>query len=158
MTDITAQQIQSGDDSGFSSTEYNSVAKLAELAGISLLKVKSDFTPGFQVGEKTKLSLGRTLLSCGYDDAQSAAHAVFQYFVKGKNKSKDAFAISADYVVVYAMQGEVAPNAAKAFAHNVGVFAAYPYFRALAAHLAWSANMELPPLPTIATEAYKPKN
>lgn len=158
MTDITAEQIGSSDDTGFSSSEYNAVAKIADLATVSLLKVKSNIEPGFEIGTKTKLIYGRKILSCGFDSEQSAAHVVIQYFVRGKNPRGKSFLLSADYAVVYLVDGEVAPNAAKAFAHNVGVFAAYPYFRALAAHLAWAANLELPPLPTIAAQPQRPKD
>lgn len=150
--------ISARDASDFSGAEYNAVAKVAELAAINLVKVKSNFAPGIGIDEKAKLSFGRKVLSCGFDADQSAAHAVFQYFVKGTKSGKPVFSISADYAVIYLVEGEVAPNAAKAFVHNVGVFAAYAYFRALAAHLGWSANLELPPLPTIATQVYKPKD
>ena len=156
MTDISAEQIESNDETGFSSAEYNEVAKIAELASINLLKVKANFSAGFQINEKTKLTFGRKVLSCGFDTDQSAAHVVFQYFIRGKNPGKDAFVISVDYAIIYLINGIAAPNAAKAFAHNVGGFAAYPYFRALAAHLAWAANLELPPLPTIAAQPKRP--
>jgi hypothetical protein len=158
MSDITAAQIRPTDESGFLAAEYNLVAKVAELVAINLIKVKSSFAPGVNIDEKAKLSFGRKVLSCGFDSDQSAAHAVFQYFVKGTKSGKTVFSISADYAVIYLVEGDVAPNAAKAFVHNVGVFAAYAYFRAVAAHLAWSANLELPPLPMIATQAYKPKD
>lgn len=158
MTDISAEQITSTDETGFSSSEYNAVAKIAELSAVNLLKVKTDVAPGFQIGEKTKLTYGRKVLSCGFDSEQSVAHVVFQYFVKGKNAGSQSFNITADYAIVYLVNGEAAPNAAKAFAHNIGVFAAYPYFRALAAHLAWAADLELPPLPTIAAQPNRPKD
>jgi hypothetical protein len=151
-------RISDRDVNDFSGAEYNAVAKVAELAAINLVKVKSNFATGIGSKEKTNLSFGRKVLSCGFDSEQSAAHAVFQYFVKGTKSGKSIFSISADYAVIYLVEGEVVPDAAKAFANNVGVFAAYAYFRALAAHLAWSANLELPPLPTIATQAYKPKD
>lgn len=158
MTDVTAEQIKSDTEAGFSSAEYNAVAKVADLATINLLKTKADFAAGFQIGEKTKLTFGRKVLSCGFDAEQLAAHVVFRYFVRGKNPGKNAFVISADYAVVYLTTGDVMPNAAKAFAHNVGGFAAYAYFRALAAHLAWAANLELPPLPTMAAQPQRPKD
>lgn len=158
MTDISSEQIGPANGLEFSSAEFNQVARIAELATINLLKVKSDFGLDPRIDDKTKLSFGRKVLSCGYDADQFAAHAVFQYFVKGKRSGKSVFLISADYAVLYFCEGDVVPNAAMAFAHNVGVFAAYPYFRALAAHLAWSANLELPPLPTIATQSYKPRD
>ena len=158
MTDITSEQIRSTSDNEFTSSEYGQVAKLAELAAINLIKVKSDFVPGGMIDDKIKLSFGRKVVSCGFDKEESVAHAVFQYFVKGKRSGKSVFNISADYAVLYFCSGDVAPNAAKAFAHNVGVFAAYAYFRALASHLAWSANLELPPLPMIASQAFKPQD
>lgn len=158
MTDISGEQIKSSDDAGFSSKEYNAVVRVVELSTINLLKVRADIAPGCQIDESTKLTFGRKVLSCGFDVDQSAAHVVFQYFVKGKNSGKNSFGITADYAIVYLLEGQVAPNAAKAFAHNVGVFAAYPYFRALAAHLAWAANLELPPLPTIAAQPQRPKD
>lgn len=157
MTKVVTKISKDGPESGFLAAEYNQVAKVAELAAINLIKVRSDFSHSAGIDEKTKLSFGRKVISGGFDADQSAARAVFQYFVKGTRSGKSIFSISADYAVVYITKGEVAPNAAKAFVHNVGVFAAYAYFRALAAHLAWSANLELPPLPTIATQAYRPK-
>lgn len=152
MTDITHEQLDNGGNGGFKGADYNKVATNAELGDIRLLRLRADVPP---TAEALTLSYGSDLLSCDHDTETGAAAAIFRFHLKGKAGRKKALTIEADYAVIYDVGEDAVPNAARAFVTNVGLFAAYPYFRGLVAQVAWSAGVDLPPLPTIASTAYK---
>jgi hypothetical protein len=154
MTDITAEQLDSASETGFRGADYNSVASIARLEDVRLLHLASDIKPT-DSSEPLSLSYGRELLSCDHDEETSSAAAIFRFFVKARAGRKVVVKIEADYAVIYDVGESAHANAARAFVNNVGLFAAYPYFRALAAQISWNAGMRLPPLPTIASTAYK---
>jgi hypothetical protein len=83
--------------------------------------------------------------------------AIFQYHVEGKRSRKKMFSFVADYGVSYTVPEDATEPAALGFCRNVGKFAAYPYFRGLAAHMFAEAGMRVPPLPSIASTAHIPK-
>jgi hypothetical protein len=142
---------------GFSGEEYNRVAMSANLEAVQLLKLDFEAHPERFEVEDLKLSHGRKLLSCTFDEETPAAAAVFSYSVTAKHGRAKAFQCVAEYAVLYAMPNDAKPEAATAFCRHVGGFAAYPYFRALAAQMAWNAGLDLPPLPTIAAMPVMPK-
>lgn len=143
---------------GFSGEEYNRVAMAANLEGVQLLKLEFEAHPErFGGDDGLRLTHGRKLLSCTFDEDTPAAAAVFSYSVTAKQGRAKAFHCMAEYAVLYAMPDEAKAEAATAFCRYVGAFAAYPYFRALAAQMAWNAGLDLPPLPTIAAMPVVPK-
>ncbi len=143
---------------GFSSEEYNDVATSATLATIQLLEASMQGSPALYSREgEMRLSYGRELRSCRFDQESGSAVAIFGFGVKAENGDDEAFSLEAEYAVIYTMQADAPEEAVKAFCKNVGVFAAYPYFRSLAAQTAWNAGLDLPPLPSISAMPVVPK-
>lgn len=136
---------------GFSSAEYNALAMNARLDTIKLislvLETNSDTT---QDEDERHLAFGRKLVSCRFDEANHAAAAIFQFEVGVRSGSTEEFKCVADYAVLYEVPNGSSSETAMAFCKHVGSFAAYPYFRAVAAQMAWNAGVNLPPLPSIA--------
>jgi hypothetical protein len=144
---------------GFSGAEYNHVATTARLQTITLLKLDFDVHPErFEGDGEIRLAFDRKVLSCRFDEESPAAAAIFQFSVVAKQGRARAFHLVADYAVLYAMGPDAKPDAATGFCKHVGAFAAYPYFRAVAAQMAWNAGVDLPPLPAIAAMPVMPKS
>jgi len=143
---------------GFSGAEYNQVAMGAKVRTIQLIKLDFDTHPERMADDAVlKLDYGRSVLSCRFDEETGTAAAIFQFHVTAKNGRAKAFSCSADYAVLYSMPEGARAEAATSFCKHVGSFAAYPYFRAIAAQMAWNAGVDLPPLPTIAAMPVVPK-
>jgi len=143
---------------GFSAAEYNKIAMGAKVRTIQLIKLHLDSHPERLADEvDLKLDYGRSVLSCRFDEETSTAAAIFQFHVAAKKGRTRVFVCNADYAVLYAMPEDSRPEAATGFCKHVGSFAAYPYFRAVAAQMAWNAGFDLPPLPTIAALPVVPK-
>lgn len=154
MTDITQEQLNGNDSSGFKAADYNHVANVATLQSVRLLHLKTDIRPELGLAGAA-LSYGRTLLSCDHDGETDAAAAIFRFHVTAKAKRKKVFYVEADFMATYDVGEGAQGNAARAFVNNVGLFAAYPYFRALVSQVSWNAGLHLPPMPSIASTAYK---
>lgn len=143
---------------GFSGAEYNAVAMEARLDTIKLLDLRLETHPDLPTAEETtELAFERQVKSCRHDPETGIAAAIFQFSVSVRSPAGEAFACRAEYVVLYAMPEDARPEAATSFCKHVGSFAAYPYFRALAAQMAWNAGIDLPPLPAIAAMPGMPK-
>lgn len=157
MSDISKEIETLAPQTGFSAEEYNSVARGAELEAIVLLNsfftVSLEFVPR---RKDWKLSYGRKVKSCHYTAAESSVAAVFEYHVTAKVGRSIALRCVAEYAVFYQTPTGATTEAARGFCRNVGVFAAYPYFRSLVAKLVAEANVSLPPLPAIASTAHIP--
>ena len=157
MTDISQEISELAPSGGFAAAEYNAVATAADLEGIVLLNCNFQLDPEFLGRRKEwRLSYGRNVKSCQYSSDQNSVAGVFQYYVTAKVGRRRAFHCVADYAVFYAVPEGSTEEAAQGFCKNVGRFAAYPYFRGLAATLAAEANVMLPPLPSIASTAHIP--
>lgn len=144
--------------SGFSAAEYNYVAMSSNLIAINMLSSKFDVAPDlFNKGDGVKLSYDIRTLSCYHNEQEDFVAAIFQYEVEGKAGRKRAFKCVADYAVMYAVPDACKSEAAVGFCKNVGKYAAYAYFRSHVAQLSWSAAINLPPLPAIASTAHIPK-
>jgi len=142
---------------GFSGSEYNAVAMGARLDTIKLLDLRLETRPEIAEDDGTELAFERHVKSCRHDQETGTAAAIFQFGVSVRNAAGEAFGCRAEYVVLYAMPEDAKPEAATSFCKHVGSFAAYPYFRALAAQMAWNAGVDLPPLPAIAAMPGLPK-
>lgn len=143
---------------GFSADEYNQVAMGAKLRLVSLVKSNFHVNPDcLSSQDDWKLSYDHGEIACSYDSARGVVSAIFQYEVIAKHGRKTAMRAVAEYVVLYSVPNSSGSDAAEGFCHNVGRFAAYPYFRALVAQLTSGANLMLPPLPTIASTAHIPR-
>jgi hypothetical protein len=157
MTDISAEIQAQAPPAGFSSGEYNYVATRAALEGVVLLN--SQFVLNMEhLPKRTdwKLSYGRKIKACHFSAEQSSVVAVFEYHMTAKVGRAIALRCVAEYAVFYETPPNATEEASRGFAGNVGVFAAYPYFRSLVAKLVAEANVTLPPLPAIASTAHIP--
>jgi len=157
MSDISQEIAAQAPASGFASAEYNSVAVAAELEGIVLISSSFQVSPEL-VGRRKewKLSYGRKLVSCEFNEEQRSVAGVFEYHVTAKVGKKRALHCVAHYAVFYETPENATEAGARGFCRNVGMFAAYAYFRGLFARLVAEANVQLPPLPTIASRAHIP--
>lgn len=140
---------------GFSSTDYNHVAVNSKLRLISLTKSSFEVNSDCLREKKLwKLSYDWNVLACRFDSERASSSGLFQYLVTAKLGRKIAMRCIAEYVVYYDVPLESETEAAEGFCHNVGLFAAYPYFRSFVAQCTADANLLLPPLPMIASTAH----
>jgi outer membrane protein assembly factor BamA len=163
MTDISDEQLQPSDTLSFGARDYNHVAREAKLLSINMTATTAKFAPDILADSNEddknaiKLSFGRDMIDAAFDPEAGLASVVFRYNVRGRRSGRNCFSIKADYAVLYSVPVDSERNATLAFVHNVGVFAAYAYFRSLVAQIVWNAGLPLPPLPTIASTAYRPR-
>ena len=157
MNDISTEIAKNAPKGGFAGAEYNAVAAAAQLEGINLLSSSFAIEPDCIANQaQWKLSYGRKVLSCQFNGDESSVAAILRYHVIAKFGRKRALHCVADYGVFYRTHDGATQEAAMGFCRNVGTFAAYPYFRALFAHLVGEAGLVLPPLPSIASTAHIP--
>ena len=157
MSDITNEIAAQAPPSGFGSVEYNAVAVGAELEGIVLFNSRFDLAPNL-LGRRRewKLSYGRKVKSCKFNQDERSVVAILEYHVTAKVGRSRALQCVAEYAVFYETPEGATSEGAIGFCRNVGVFSAYPYFRALVSRLTADANVQLPPLPVIASKAHIP--
>jgi len=137
--------------SGFTGAQYNHVAMTASLDHIRLVRNAFEANAAMLADEPdAELSYGRAVTSCRYDEEAHVAAAIFQFSLSATVRGETLLQCTAEYAVVYAMAEDAHAGAASSFCKHVGSFAAYPYFRALAAQMCWNADIPLPPLPAIA--------
>lgn len=151
MSDISEEMAAQAPAGGFASAEYNDVAKSAFLEGIILHKCEFNVNPDCLKNRQSwKLDHGRKLVTCSFNAEQGSVAGIFEYHFLAKDGRKHAAKCFAQYVVFYKTPESAKEEAAKGFCRNVGMFAAYPYFRALVSRFSSEANLNLPMLPTIA--------
>lgn len=151
-------KVRDQDRKGFAGADYNHVALNAKLRLISLASSRFDVKADCVAERKNwRLSYDWNEVVCRYDEASNSVSALFAYEVTAKLGRKTAMRCTAEYAVMYMVPGDSEAEAAEGYCHNIGAFAAYPYFRALVAQFAASANLVLPPLPAIASTAHVPK-
>jgi hypothetical protein len=140
------------DEPGFGAAEYNRVVGCAQLLGVQVAKVRMDVDSlYYDPSADNKLNFSRSERGAVYEPERRLIAGNFYFEVSAKQARKRVLHASAEYFVIYELNAEVNEAAARTFCNRVGMFAAYPYFRALVAHLTWEANAKLPPLPVIAT-------
>ncbi len=157
MSDISKEIEGLEPKPGFTGAQYNHVATHAELEGVVLLN--SQFVLNMEHlprRDEWKLSYGRKMKSCSFSPEQSSAAAVFEFHMTAKVGRAIALRCVAQYAVFYETPQAATEEAARGFCRNVGVFAAYPYFRGLVARFVSEAGLSLPPLPAIASTAHIP--
>ena len=157
MSDISQEMAAQAPPGGFAAAEYNEVAKSAFLEGIILQKCDFVVSPASLKNRGSwKLDHGRELLACSYDSQHGSVAGIFVYHFTAKDGRKNAAKCSAEYAVFYRVPADAKEEAAKGFCRNVGMFAAYPYFRALVSRFSSEGNLNLPMLPAIASTAHIP--
>lgn len=130
---------------------YNRLVRTARLASIILEKV--DFKISAEALGVNKALLVRSLnvntivLSSGLEDRTCVANILWK--VQYKFKNRKIVRCNASYIISYDGIVDCSEETVNVFVENVGKVATYAYFRALYAHLDWSANLGSPPLPII---------
>lgn len=137
----------------FLAADYNRVVQSANLLSVQL--IKTDFNVDekfFDHKIKRSLVMNREYLKFVFDKKQKVVAGEFRFSFQTKGPVESVLSSSAEYLVIYEFaENDVNEAAAIDFCKRVGVFAAYPYYRALVAHLSWATNTNLPPMPVIAT-------
>ena len=146
-------------EKGFTGAEYNDVARSARLEVVRLMKFSFTNEADFlSEADNCKLSHGRKVLGCSpSDDGDNYVSAVVRFSVTAKHKRTSLMKCEADFFVMYEVGADLADQAKVGYCRNVGPFAAYPYFRAIVAQMAWNAGVQLAPLPAIQSTAHVPK-
>ena len=131
--------------------EYNRLVRTAKLNNLLLEKVDFKILPD-ALGIKQSLltrSLSPTtkVMSYGLTDGTCVANVLWE--VTFKYKTKNVVRCSASYIVSYDGIKDCSEDAVGIFLENVGKVATYAYFRALYAHLDWSASLGSQPLPVL---------
>jgi hypothetical protein len=138
--------------SGLDKRAYNRVVHKAELLTIQLTTSKFDIHADFYAPDtSTKLAFNKSEPIVEFLGEQHVVLGRFGFDCVAKRGKRYILRASAEYLVAYKVPEGSDKRAAELFCEKVGIYAAYPYFRALVAHLAWAANAKLPPMPLIAT-------
>lgn len=133
--------------------KYNHVATKASLVAVQLISANFEVSPSFFAdGDKVKLELCHNVLTLDFYEKEESVAGIFRYEVIAKVGRKHVMNGKSDFMVVYDLPTEPAEYESKAFCARVGLFAAYPYFRALFAHYTSAANMDLPTLPVLSAD------
>lgn len=131
--------------------QYNKAARLAKLTSILLEKLDFKTSPeALHVDAsnlKRELNVETEIL--GYDSAEGDCVATIAWTITLRHKRKKVASCKVTYVVVYREIKDFSDDIIKMFIDHVGKTATYAYFRALYAHLDWSANLGSPPLPVM---------
>lgn len=131
--------------------DYNRLVRTARLAGLLLEKVDFKMSPdalGIKASLLTRsISPTTTVLSSGIEDGMCVANVMWEVIFK--YKAKTLMKCKASYIISYEGIENVSDETVDVFVDNVGKTATYAYFRALYAHLDWSANLGSQPLPVL---------
>lgn len=132
---------------------YNYVAKDANLATVQLISSNFDVNPDFfEKNSKVKIELCHHILSVNHYKSDNFTVGIFRYEVIAKIGRKHSMCARSDFMAVYEMPDEAAEYESRAFCARVGLFAAYPYFRAYFAHLMSLSQIDLPALPVLSAD------
>jgi hypothetical protein len=135
---------------------YNHVATKSILTTVQLISSAFDVTPDFfKNSDKIKVDLCHNIVHIKVYSSDQMVVGIFRYEVVAKVGRKHALSARAEFLAAYDMPEDSAENEARAFCARVGLFAAYPYFRALFAHFASAGNIDLPILPVLSADPLK---
>ncbi len=130
---------------------YNRLVRQAKL--VSVLLEKLDFKAHPEAMGVAKSLLARDLvaktkvMSTGTEDGTCVANIVWNISLRFKRRV--VAKCEASYVIIYEGTKDFSDETVNLFVDNVGKVATYAYFRALYAHVDWSANLASPPLPIL---------
>lgn len=138
--------------------EYANVARCARLLSIQLIasnfKIEPDF---FEENANDKMKLNFEDLHESYDEENRVATGIFRFEAIRKRANRKIFSLRDEFIVAYYIPSDCDTLHGKAFAANVGLIAAYPYFRAHVASTASLADADMPVLPIISRGPFKKK-
>jgi hypothetical protein len=131
--------------------QYNKAARLAKLSSILLEKVDFRISPDALRADESDLKreLNVETEIIDYSPADGNCAANINWSITVREKRKKVASCKASYVVLYHDIKDFSQDVIQLFIDHVGKTATYAYFRALYAHLDWSANLRSPPLPVM---------
>jgi len=131
--------------------QYNKVVRLAKLSSLLLEKIDFKILPEALTAKSSELKRDLNVKTkvMGYDSESGDCVASIVWSVEIKKKRKRVVKCGAGYIVVYQEIKDCPEDMVQMFIDHVGKTATYAYFRALYAHLDWSANLRSPPLPVL---------
>lgn len=135
---------------------YNPIATNSTLVSVQTIASHFEVNPDFfSKNDKLKIELGHNVLSVSHYEKDNLAVGIFRYEVIAKAVRKHVMCVRADFMVLYEVPEGSAEYESRAFCARVGLFAAYPYFRSLFAHLTSLGQLELPVLPVLSADPLK---
>lgn len=138
--------------------QYNSIVRCAKLLSVQLVESHFSISPSyFKSQDEGHLGLEFNDLDGSFNERNSVATAMFLFESCKKLGRKKVISIKDTFAVFYQIDTACDEDHAVAFARKVGLMAAYPYFRAHAAHLSSLANADMPILPSISSMPIKGK-
>lgn len=136
---------------GFDVEGYNAVVAKAELGFIRLtdlsFSVHGSFVP--KADAQDQRSFDGKMSEFFYAKEEGYAVGTFKWQVKIKRDRKIAVKATATYEVLYTGVTDLEEENVRRYVHRIGRVGAYPYFRALMAHLDLESGTRLPPLPVL---------
>jgi hypothetical protein len=131
--------------------QYNKAVRLAKLSSILLEKIDFKISPDAFREKATDLKRELNVKTeiMDYAAAEGDCIGSITWTITMRHKRKRVATCSANYIIHYKELKECSDNIIKMFIDHVGKTATYAYFRALYAHLDWSANLGSPPLPVV---------
>ena len=136
--------------------DYNRVVRQARLISIILDNVDFDIKPEAVAADKAsiKRNISSDAQLVSFDSEDGSCFAKIVWKVDVHHNRKKIVKCKASYVVMYDNIKECPNEVVNIFVENVARPATYAFFRALYAHLDWSAGLASPPLPVV---RYLPK-
>jgi hypothetical protein len=136
-------------------TDYNRLVRTAKLTSILLEKIDFDArTESVGISKsllKRELNAYSTVLSSGVTDGACIANV--QWRVKYTYQKRIIVKCSASYIVSFEGMKDFSDEVVGIFVKTNAKGMTYSYFRALYAHLDWSANLGSAPLPIVQLQA-----
>lgn len=131
--------------------QYNKVVRLAKLSSLLLENIDFKISPDALTVKSSELERDLNVKAkiLGYDSESGDCVASIVWSIEIRKKRKRVVKCSAGYVVIYGEIKNCPEDMVQMFIDHVGKTATYAYFRALYAHLDWSANLRSPPLPVL---------
>lgn len=144
-----------GDSAEKKRNNYNRLVRQTKLVALLLERVDFKILPeaiGLNKALLTRDLNGKTeVMTPGAEDGTCIANIVWN--INMRFKKKIIIKCVASYIVTYEGMRGFSPETVQMFVDTVGKAASYAYFRAMYAHLDWSANLGSPPLPILQFQA-----
>src|SRR5207247_155290 len=130
---------------------YNRLVRQAKLLSLLLEKIDFKILPeavGVSKSLLTRdLKATTNILSSGAVDGTCVANITWTINLRFRKRA--IVKCAASYLITYEGMKDSSEELVALFVDSVGRVASYAYFRALYAHLDWSANIGSPPLPVL---------
>jgi preprotein translocase subunit SecB len=130
---------------------YNSVVERAVLGSIRLTECRFDMKPeAIELDPSTwRKDIRGDVAQVFVDTENGRLAGIFLFEVIFRYRRKRVLTVSAKYLVIYKVVGDIESEIGELFVERVGRVVTYPYFRSVVATLTAQAGIQIPPLPII---------